>query len=85
MNLTQNYLAVEVVTDTMSEGGIVMPEQANQPSKKGTVVLCGPEVESELDVGMTVHFNKFAGDTLIRYNKKNLLVIRDKDVFAYES
>lgn len=47
-------------SDVLSKGIIIMPEQADEPSRTGTVLAVGPKV-TELQPGATVLFGRYSG------------------------
>jgi chaperonin GroES len=75
--------------ETMTAGGIFIPETAKEKPQKGTVLSAGPgERDDEgkyipMDVkeGDTVLFAKYAG-TEIKVDGKKLLILRESDVLG---
>ena len=75
--------------ETLSAGGIVIPDSATEKPIKGEVVAVGNgkvldsgEVRSlDLKVGDTVLFGKYGG-TEVKHNGEELLVMREEDVMA---
>lgn len=85
-------LVVEAIDDPeVTEGGVVLPEQAKEKPQRGLVVALGPDAAVEvgaadddvpmLTVGDTIIFSKYGGAE-ITVEAKDFLVLRVNDVLA---
>ena len=67
--------------DTVSAGGIVIPDTAKQRIDSGKVLACGPDVDpSEVSPGLTVWFRHFAGTSM----PDGSLMLEDREVLMAE-
>lgn len=68
--------------------GFVLPELENNQRAKasvdiGTVVLLGPEAETQAKVGDTVAYVKNAGKFVVNpFNKQELYILNDEDILV---
>jgi chaperonin GroES len=75
--------------DEMTEGGIVIPNQAQEKPLEGKVVATGPgrvldngeKIVPSVKEGDTVLFPKFSG-TEVEVEKKTYLVVREPDILG---
>jgi len=75
--------------ESVSEGGIVLPDSAKEKPSRGEVVAVGNGVLSDhavlrplaVKVGDNVLFGKYSG-TEIEADNKEFLIIRENDVMA---
>jgi chaperonin GroES len=75
--------------ETMTASGIYIPETAQEKPQKGTIVAVGPGKYADsgslipigVNVGDQVLYGKYAG-TEITYDGKELLIMRESDIFA---
>ena len=75
--------------DEMTEGGIIIPAQAQERPLEGTVVAAGPgrvldtgeRIIPSVKPGDTVLFSKFTG-TEVEVEKKTYLVVREADIIG---
>ncbi len=70
--------------DTKTASGIIIPDTAKEKPQKGTIVAVGTGKKDEpmtVKVGDTVLYGKYAG-TEITVDGKDLLIMRESDVFA---
>ncbi len=75
--------------ETMTASGIYIPETAQEKPQKGTIVAVGPGKYADsgslipigVNVGDHVLYGKYAG-TEITYEGKELLIMRESDIFA---
>lgn len=92
MNIKPLYdrIVVErIEEDTLSSGGIVIPDSAKEKPDQGIVKSVGPgkrtddgkTLKLEVKVGDRILFGKYAG-TGIKVDGKELMVIREDDVLA---
>lgn len=87
MELTQNYIAVEVIQNEKTEGGLVIPTTFEGDVKHGKVIHAGPGryesgvfVETCVKPGDVVWFPSLANC----YKVKSLTILRETEVFAVE-
>lgn len=66
--------------DSISKGGIVIPEKAKEEQSEGVVVAAGPDT-LELEEGDKVIFGKFAG-TVIEDEGSELVIMKEEEVFG---
>jgi chaperonin GroES len=80
-----NKVIVEPVeAETVTKGGIIIPDTAQEKPQKGTVIATGngkAEEPMEIKVGDTVLYGKYAG-TEIHIDDKKYLVMNQSDVLA---
>lgn len=64
--------------DEVSRGGVALPPTAQEPVRKGVVVLCGPEVQevAALDV---VAWSQFVGQH-VHWDGQDLLIVSEADI-----
>lgn len=76
----RDWLVVEPVErgDTVTPGGVVVPEQAQEQPSEGTVVAVGPLV-GDVEVGEVVFYAKYAG-TPFELNGRDVVLLKDADV-----
>ncbi len=75
--------------ESITAGGIVLPETAKEKPQKGNVLAIGPgdrndageRIPLDVQVGDVVLFAKYSG-TEIKYDGKKLLILRESDVLA---
>ena len=58
---------------------LITPESSKSIPQEGTVIACGPEIESPGFVGSHVVYRKWTGD-LVNIKGKNLVVVRFEDI-----
>jgi chaperonin GroES len=67
--------------DSMTAGGIVLPDTAKEKPQEGTVLAVGPDVEAELAEGDRVMYAKYAG-TEVKMDGKEVIILREDDILA---
>ena len=75
--------------ESITAGGIVLPETAKEKPQKGNVLAIGPgdrndageRIPLDVQVGDVVLFAKYSG-TEIKYDGKKLLILRESDILA---
>jgi chaperonin GroES len=76
---------VELIeNESISKGGIIIPDTAKEKPQKGKVIACGGGTESDpmqVKVGDTVLFSKYAG-TEVDVDGKVCLLMRESDIFC---
>jgi len=70
-------------TKTETEGGIIIPDSAQEPPIEGTVVAVSPYVGEHgyLSVGDHVYFSKYSGNE-VSLNGEVLILILEADIQA---
>ena len=70
--------------ETMTAGGLYIPDNTKEKPQQGTVVAVGPgskDEPMELKVGDTVLYGKYAG-TEVTVQDKKYLIVKQADVLA---
>lgn len=75
--------------EEVSNGGIILPDTAQEKPQRGKVVAVGPGrttdsgtlVEPSVDVGDEVLYGKYSG-TEITVDDSDLLIVRENDIMA---
>ena len=67
--------------DSMTAGGIVLPDTAKEKPQEGTVLAVGPDVEAELAESDRVMYAKYAG-TEVKMDGKEVIILREDDILA---
>ena len=70
--------------ETVTKGGIIIPDTAKEKPQKGIVVAAGPGKKDEpvtVKVGDSVLYGKYAG-TEITVDGQEYLIMREADIFA---
>ena len=67
--------------DSMTAGGIVLPDTAKEKPQQGTVLATGPDVEAELAEGDRVMYAKYAG-TEVKMDGKEVIILSEDDILA---
>ncbi len=67
--------------DSMTAGGIVLPDTAKEKPQEGTVLAVGPDVEAELAEGDRVMYAKYAG-TEVKMDGNEVIILREDDILA---
>lgn len=70
------------VAESVSPGGIIIPDAAVEKLSEGTVRVIGPEVKG-VSVGDHVFYGKYSGTKIP--GKEELVVMRLDEVIAYET
>ncbi len=75
-------------TEEKTESGIVLPDTAKEKPQEGKVIAVGSgtlkdgeRIPLEVKVGDRVLFSKYAG-TDVKYDGKELLIMRENDILA---
>jgi chaperonin GroES len=88
--LSDRVVVRRVDSESVTKGGIVIPDAAAEKADSGTVVAIGPGKRNKetgellaLDVQVNdrVLFGKFAGQT-VKVNGEELLILREEEIFA---
>lgn len=70
--------------ETMTAGGLIIPDTAKEKQQQGTVVAVGSgkkDEPMEVKVGDTVLYGKYAG-TEVKYEGKDYLIVKQSDILA---
>ena len=70
--------------ETMTAGGLYIPDNAKEKPRQGTIVAVGPGSQDEpmeVKVGETVLYGKYAGTEVTVENKK-YLIVKQSDILA---
>jgi chaperonin GroES len=82
--LQDRVLVEAAAAEEKTAGGIIIPDTAKEKPQKGRVVAVGDGKKDEpmtVKVGDEVLYGKYAG-TEISVNGKDLLIMRESDIFA---
>ncbi|MBR1490780.1 MAG: co-chaperone GroES [Bacteroidales bacterium] len=70
--------------ETMTAGGLYIPDNAKEKPQQGTIIAVGPGSQDEpmeVKVGETVLYGKYAGTEVTVENKK-YLIVKQSDILA---
>ncbi len=80
-----NKIIVEPVeAETVTKGGIIIPDTAQEKPQEGIVIATGngkSDEPMEVKIGDTILFGKYAG-TEVHFDDKKYLVMNQSDVLA---
>jgi chaperonin GroES len=88
--LSDRVVVRRVDSETVTQGGIFIPDAATEKADQGTVLAVGPGkrnketgVVTAIDVAINdrVLFGKFAGQT-VKIDGEELLILKEEDVMA---
>jgi chaperonin GroES len=82
--LADRVLVEPAEAETKTAGGIIIPDTAKEKPQRGKVVAVGngkPDEPMTVKVGDVVLYGKYAG-TEIQVDGKDLLIMRESDIFA---
>jgi len=88
--LSDRVVVRRVDSDTVTKGGIVIPDAATEKADQGVVLAVGPGkrnsdtgefITPDVAVNDQVLFGKFAGQT-VKVDGEELLILREDDIFA---
>ena len=88
--VSNRVLVEQAVDDQAKKSGLVIPDESRHTMKiaKGVVLSVGANINigayTDTLVGMTVYFNKFAGDRITDENGEEFLVLKDSDILAID-
>lgn len=93
---TRNFIVIRPeLEEEKSAGGIVIPEQARRSLNEGEVLKCGPQVSTDISIGMFVVFTQSSefrlqmddGQLVFVVAEDNLILTRpaEKKLFPVES
>ena len=87
--LNDNVLVERIERDSVSKGGIIIPDTAKEKPAQGIVVAVGPgkrdkagkHIEIDAKCGEIVLFGKYSG-TEVKLNGKEYVILRADDILA---
>ena len=87
--LNDNVLVERIERDSVSKGGIIIPDTAKEKPAQGIVVAVGPgkrdkagkHIEIDAKCGEKVLFCKYSG-TEVKLNGKEYVILRADDILA---
>ena len=87
--LNDNVLVERIERDSVSKGGIIIPDTAKEKPAQGIVVAVGPgkrdkagkHIEIDAKCGEKVLFGKYSG-TEVKLNGKEYVLLRADDILA---
>ena len=87
--LNDRILVQRLEEDSVSKGGIIIPDSAKEKPAKGKVVATGPgkrnsdgaRVAVDVKAGDEVLFGKYAG-TEVKLNGLDYMILREDDILA---
>jgi len=79
--LSGNILIEPQDAETVSAGGIIIPDAAKEKPSQGKVVAIAADATDEVAVGDGVIYKKYGG-TAISHNGKDYLIVPDGDLLA---
>lgn len=82
--LADRVIVQAAAAETMTKGGIIIPDTAKEKPQKGIIVAAGPGKKDEpvtVKVGDVVLYGKYAG-TEINVDGTEYLIMRESDIFA---
>lgn len=82
--LHDRVIIEEIPVDSISTGGIIIPDTAKEKPQRGKVLYCGSGIKDEqltVKVGDTVLYGKHAGQE-INIDDKKCLLMREGDILA---
>lgn len=87
--LHNNVLIERIEAETKTTGGIIIPDTAKEKPAEGKVIAVGEglkdddgkRISPDVKVGDKVLFSKWGG-TEIKYDGKELIIIKESDILA---
>ena len=87
--LNDHVIVEAIEKETLSAGGIALPDTAQEDPQQGLVIAVGPGLRNsagermalDVAVGDKVVFSRYGGSTL-RHAGKTLLILREEEIFA---
>jgi chaperonin GroES len=87
--LNDRVIVEAIEKETLSAGGIVLPDTAQEEPQQGIVIAVGPglrdtegnRIPLDVAVGDEIIFSRYGGSTLI-HDGKTLLILREEEIFA---
>ena len=79
--LSGNVLIEKSDAQTVSKGGIIIPESAKERPAEGVIAALAADASTEIAVGDLVIYKKYSG-TEIKHDGKEYLIVPDNDILA---
>jgi len=79
--LSGNVLVAPLEAETVSKGGIIIPDSAKEKPAEGKVVAAAADATTEIRPGDRVIYKKFGG-TSIEHDGNEYLIVPDTDILA---
>lgn len=87
--LNDRVIVEPIEKETLSAGGIALPDTAQEEPQQGIVIAVGPGLRNsagermalDVTVGDQIVFSRYGGST-IKHNGKTLLMLREEEIFA---
>lgn len=79
--LSGNVLIQPVQAETVSAGGIIIPDAAKEKPSRGVIKALAADASDEVSVGDKVIYKKFGGTT-ISHDGQDYLIVPDTDLLA---
>ncbi len=87
--LNDRVIVEPIEKDSLSAGGIALPDTAQDEPQQGIVIAVGPGLRDaegkrmalDVAVGDEIVFSRYGGSTL-KYAGKTLLILREEEIFA---
>lgn len=78
-------LVKQLEGQTVTAGGIIIPDTAKEKPQIGLIIWKGPDVHPKWEVGQKILYGKYAG-TEMDFNNRTFIVLRESDIsgFIYE-
>ena len=79
--LSGNVLITPIEAETVSKGGIIIPESAKEKPSEGTVAALAADASGEIALGDRVIYKKYGG-TAITSEGTEYIIVPDNDILA---
>jgi len=79
--LSGNVLIEQVEAETVSAGGIIIPDAAKEKPGQGVIIALAADASDEVSVGDRVVYKKFSG-TPVSHEGRDFLIVPDGDLLA---
>lgn len=87
--LNDRVIVEPISKETLSAGGIALPDTAQEEPQQGIVLAVGPGLRDaqgnrmplDVTVGDEIVFSRYGGSTM-KHNGKTLLILREEEIFA---
>jgi len=79
--LSGNVLIEQIDAETVSAGGIIIPDAAKERPSQGIIVALAADASDEVCIGDRVIYKKFGG-TAITHDGRDYLILPDGDLLA---
>ena len=79
--LSGNVLIEPTDAETVTAGGIIIPDAAKEKPSQGIIVALAADASDEVAIGDKVIYKKYGG-TAITHGQKDFLIVPDGDLLA---